>query len=352
VYDEQAVEQEGAGVHASCGFLLHGEIGYPHENAKSDFVGGRLLQVGAERRVVRQGVHYIGVRLRARIEGEWSGYAVGHRSGERFSRTIDDIVWLQQLPDGRWALPKPSLILDAALAADILIDPAPRARSTSALAPPPDPQLLTHAEQQAADTRDYHASLRTPEQGQLSCRGHATVYHDSRDDFYGSGRNRSPNGDIDQVAVVYPGLGGGACVSVTFTTPPRPPLAIDFSPAGVDLLDVQVYMIGGGRVRAGTMSGDQYQVAKPPPGDPFSSQALYPQTVTAVAVSKRTVSFRVAPDTVLGIHPTASSGAKPLRWLVRVTVPQRGSDVVPGANPSTSENLAVDQTTGKVVDRY
>jgi len=98
VYDEQAVEQEGAGVHASCGFLLHGEIGYPHENAKSDFVGGRLLQVGAERRVVRQGVHYIGVRLRARIEGEWSGYAVGHRSGERFSRTIDDIVWLPSCP--------------------------------------------------------------------------------------------------------------------------------------------------------------------------------------------------------------------------------------------------------------
>jgi hypothetical protein len=365
VYADQAAQQGATtSAQATCSFLLNGGIGYPHENTKSHFVGGRLVSVGGERRVVAQGVSYVGVSLRARFDGEWSGYAIGHRSGERFSRIVDDMVWLQQLPGGRWRLAKPSLILDAALASDILIDPAVRARLTPPLAPPPDPQLLTQAERRAADTHAYRASLRTPEHGRLSCPGHATVYQDSHNDLYGYGptakggygpihRTNSSNGDIDKVAVTYNGLGRGACVTVTFTTAPRSPLAIDFNPTGADLFDAQVYLVDNNKVRAGTMSADHYQLPNPPAGDPFATQALHSQSVTAVAVSDRTVSFRVAPETALGIHPQPNISAKPLRWIVRVTVPsQNASDLVPGTNPKPSENLGIDQATGRVVSRY
>jgi hypothetical protein len=361
VYDEEAAQR---GAKGGCGSLLHVAIGYPHENAESDFVGGRLLRVGGERHVTRHGVRYIGVSLQARIDSAWTGYAVGRRAGARFSRIVKDIVWLQQVRSGTWRLAKPSLILDVALAPDFLIEPRARAASTPPLAPPPDPKLLTHAERLASDERAYRASLRTPRRNALECAGRTTVYRDATGDVYRYGTDASghygptlsvgaKNGDIERVGVTYNGLGRGACVSITFTAPPRGPLAIAFDPTGADLFDSQVFLIAGGKVRAGTMSSDSYELAAPRPGDPFSAEVLHPQSVTAVAVSGRSVSFLVAPESVLGIHPSASVTAQPLRWSVRASIPRQvASDVVPGRNPEHVVDLGVDQATGRVVRRY
>src|SRR5581483_1614531 len=164
VFDERAAQQGVPAREATCAYLLHLVIGYPHENEQSRFVGGHLLHMGGERAVVRQGVRYIGISLEARVEGEWSGYAAGHRNGTRFSRSVHDVVWLAPLPGGRFGVAKPSLVLDVAFDSDILVDPRVKAALGSPLDPPPDPNYLTTAEQQAADVRAYRASLRTPAQ--------------------------------------------------------------------------------------------------------------------------------------------------------------------------------------------
>jgi hypothetical protein len=59
--------------------------------------------------VTRHGVRYVGVSLQARIDSAWTGYAVGRRAEARFSRIVEDIVWLQQVRSGTWRLAKPSL---------------------------------------------------------------------------------------------------------------------------------------------------------------------------------------------------------------------------------------------------
>jgi hypothetical protein len=222
---------------------------------------------------------------------------------------------------------------------------------------------MTNGELVAADERSYRASLRTPRSGLLRCRGNTTVYRDKHDDLFGYGRisatrfgpihRRSSNGDIDRVAVTYRGLGHGACVAVTFTRPPKGPFEIDFNPVGGgDMAYVAVYLLSQGKVRAGSINGNDYHLNTYPADDPSPRTRLDSRAVKAVAADHSTVSFQVASGAAFGYRPPSSTLALPLRWSVTASS-ARSSDAVPGSGPQQGQDdLAIEQASGKVVKRY
>jgi hypothetical protein len=74
--EQITLEQSAAGstgFHFDCGAFYHVLIGYSHENTDKRFVAGRLLSVGSPRQVRRDGVLYVKVPAKLRLDYVYTG---------------------------------------------------------------------------------------------------------------------------------------------------------------------------------------------------------------------------------------------------------------------------------------
>jgi hypothetical protein len=130
---EQRIESV-EGQSFDCGQYYGNAIGYPNENMERQFVGGRLVSIGAVHRVHAGGVEYLGVAATTRIDFKYTSYAL--QNGESGRVTLHEIVWLAE-SHGRWGVVKPSPTLFAATNADAVVSPKAVAHMNAA---PPDPE--------------------------------------------------------------------------------------------------------------------------------------------------------------------------------------------------------------------
>ena len=325
------------GLHYDCGAYYHLLIGYPHENTDKQFVAGKLLGVGSSRQVRREGVLYMKVPAKVRLDYVYTGYT-SNRNGEKGTTTLIDTVWLAKGKNGKWGVVKPSLALVAAAGSPDVLDESYRVARVTA--PPPDPDYsMNRAERTAWEAADYKASFRrSVGHSAFRCPGKSVSVTDPRGDAvtYPSGSALSPvpapNGnDIKQVTVQV--AGHTVCVAVTFRRKPTGHLSIGFTPRFPTYIVELVPSLGarGGVLTAG------YRYFR-------GGEQLRQKAVKEISLYGNTVAFVADTNIVRSTSPLPRS--TDFYWQVRSSA-RTGMDQVP--NQSQGDYLVIRQSDGHVV---
>jgi hypothetical protein len=335
-------ERDTAGRHFDCGRFFHLLIGFPHENTDRQFVSGKLLSLGAESRVRRQGVVYAKVPAKLRFEFTYTGYSVnGGKQGEKGSVAVDDIVWLSK-KGGTWGVVKPSLALDAASSPDILYQRYSVAHINAA---PPDPDYsMNRAERMASERADYRASFhRQYGHAPLRCGGKsvsvADPLHDAVTYPTGSGLEPAPARQANDVArVAVQVTDRRMCVTVTFRKKPAGHVTVGFLPRSHEVFfpEYVVELAPSLGVRGGSLTTG-YRYFR-------GGQRLVRNAVEEISLYGSTVAF--VADAGL-VHPPSGRVPPDLTWSL-LSGARSGSDQVPNSTPGKS--LVIRQSDGRTVN--
>ena len=238
--DEEAAAGSSDRRRFDCGSFYNVVLkGYPPENIDREFVAAKLLDLGDQSRVRRQGGVYVKVAAKLRIQFVYTGYSInGDTRGKKGAATVEDAVWLTRGTGGGWGVVKPSLALLAANSPDVLYEPWRVERANAA---PPDPDYsMNRAERTAWEAADYRASFRkTIAHTPLRCSGQATSVADPLRDSvtYPTGSALHPAtapqaNDIAGATVEV--AGRQMCVTVMFRKKLSGQLQVSFTPQSPD----------------------------------------------------------------------------------------------------------------------